>query len=138
MDIKKRPDMDFWFDELDEFYEFDEDNVFQRIWWNIVDLTEIPRLYLSIFCLRLAAIVSHDYYYSSNINLVANYLSMSTDQLNESISTWLAKVRNTASTGNLNPEKKDSVVKILGALSAISSHLSLKSFSIVASLRLNR
>jgi len=58
---------------------------------------------------------------SSNINLVANYLSMSTDQLNESISTWLAKVRNTASTGNLNPEKKDSVVKILGALSAISN-----------------
>jgi len=58
---------------------------------------------------------------NGNIDLLSNYLSMSTEQFNESVSTWLANVRNVASTGSMNPEKKDSVVKILGALAALSN-----------------
>jgi hypothetical protein len=58
---------------------------------------------------------------ATNVDYLAEYLEMSTGQLNEAISTWLAKVRNTVATGKLNPDKKDSVVKILGALSALSN-----------------
>ena len=58
---------------------------------------------------------------ANNVEILAEYLSMSTDQLNEAISTWLAKVRGTISTGKLDPKKKDSVTKILGALSALSN-----------------
>lgn len=58
---------------------------------------------------------------SDNIDLLLEYLSMEPEQLNEAISTWLAKVRNTVSSGKMDPEKKNSVVKILGALSAISN-----------------
>lgn len=57
----------------------------------------------------------------SNINLVENYLSMSTEQLNEAVTTWLAKVRNTIATGKLDPKKKEAVTRILGALAAISN-----------------
>jgi len=57
----------------------------------------------------------------SNINIVENYLSMSTEQLNEAVTTWLAKVRNIITTGKLNPAKKDAVTRILGALAAISN-----------------
>ena len=56
-----------------------------------------------------------------NITQISEYLSMSTEQLNEAISTWLAKVRNVTASGSLNPEKKQDVIKILGALNAISN-----------------
>lgn len=58
---------------------------------------------------------------NDNIDLLTEYLSMSTEQLNEAVTTWLAKVRNTITSGKLDPAKKDSVVKILGALAAISN-----------------
>jgi len=58
---------------------------------------------------------------NGNIGRLTEYLSMSTEQLNEAITTWLVKVRNTITSGKLDPAKKDSVVKILGALSAISN-----------------
>lgn len=57
----------------------------------------------------------------SNIDFLTEYLSMSTEQLNEAVTTWIAKVRNIISRGKLDPSKKDSVVKILGALSAITN-----------------
>jgi len=57
----------------------------------------------------------------NNIDLLAEYLSMSTDQLNEAVTGWLAKVRNSVLGGKLDPAKKDSVAKILGALAAISN-----------------
>lgn len=58
---------------------------------------------------------------SNNITLLAEHLSLSMEQLNEAITTWLSKVRNTIGTGKLDPAKKDSVVSILGALSALSN-----------------
>lgn len=58
---------------------------------------------------------------ANNLPLLAEYLSMSTEQLNESVTTWLAKVRNIITNGKLDPAKKDSVIKILGALAAISN-----------------
>jgi len=57
----------------------------------------------------------------TNIDLLAEHLSLSLEQLNEAVSTWLAKVRNTAATGKLDPSKKDSVINILGALAALSN-----------------
>ncbi len=58
---------------------------------------------------------------SNNITFLTEYLSMSHDQLNEAVSTWLANVRNVVSRGRLDPSKKDAVIKILGALAAISN-----------------
>lgn len=58
---------------------------------------------------------------NDNIDFLTEYLSMSTDQLNEAVTTWLAKVRNAISNGKLDPNKKDAVIKILGALSAITN-----------------
>ena len=66
---------------------------------------------------------------SNNVELVAEYLSMSTEQLNEAISSWLAKVRASTAAGRLDPAKKDSVSKILGALSAITNTLYQNNFS---------
>jgi len=56
-----------------------------------------------------------------NIDFLTEYLSMTTEQLNEAVTTWLAKVRNVISNGNFDPSKKESVIKILGALSAITN-----------------
>jgi len=66
-------------------------------------------------------IIAENEIISNNIDLLTEYLSMSTAQLNEAVSVWLAQVRNLVSVGKLDPEKKDSVVKILGALEAISN-----------------
>ena len=43
------------------------------------------------------------------------------EQLNEAVTTWLAKVRNAVATNKLKPELKRSVAEILGALEAISN-----------------
>jgi len=66
-------------------------------------------------------VVAESIIVATNVDLLTEYLEMSTGQLNEAISTWLAKVRNTVATGKLDPDKKDSVIKILGALSALSN-----------------
>lgn len=58
---------------------------------------------------------------AANIDILTEYLSMTTAQLNEAVTTWLAKVRNSISGGKLDPSKKDAVTKILGALAAISN-----------------
>lgn len=58
---------------------------------------------------------------NDNIDILTEYLSMSTDQLNEAVTTWLAKVRNVISNGKLDPSKKESIIKILGALAAVSN-----------------
>lgn len=58
---------------------------------------------------------------NDNIDILTEYLSMSTDQLNEAVTTWLAKVRTVISNGKLDPSKKDSIIKILGALAAVSN-----------------
>ena len=58
---------------------------------------------------------------AANLDLLTEHLSMSTEQLNEAITSWLAKVRASTGAGKLDPAKKDSVSKILGALSAISN-----------------
>ncbi len=58
---------------------------------------------------------------SNNIDLLAEYLSMSANQLNEAVGTWLALVRNRVSKGELPRSSKNNVIKILGALDAISN-----------------
>ncbi len=56
-----------------------------------------------------------------NINSLAVYLDLPVDQLNETISNWLATVRTTAVGDALPANKKAAVIKILGALRAISN-----------------
>lgn len=58
---------------------------------------------------------------AENIQNVATFLSLDVEQLNEAVTTWLAKVRNVVSKGTLDPNKKESVAKILGALLALSN-----------------
>ena len=64
---------------------------------------------------------------SANLDLLVDYLSIPDDQLNEAISTWLAKVRNEVASGRLKetePETvkiKQGIIRALGALSAISN-----------------
>jgi hypothetical protein len=46
---------------------------------------------------------------------------MDAEQLNEAISSWLAKVRGAITSGKLDPKRKDDVAYILAALSAVSN-----------------
>jgi len=61
---------------------------------------------------------------SQNINTYFDILcektSMPIQQLDEAITNWLARVREAASNGTLNPAKKADVASVLGALMAVS------------------
>lgn len=61
---------------------------------------------------------------SQNINAYFDILCEKTStpiiQLDEAITNWLARVREAAANGNLNPEKKADVAAVLGALLAVS------------------
>ncbi len=58
---------------------------------------------------------------ANNLDFLTEYLTISMEQLNEAVTTWLARVRNSISNGKLDANKKDSIIKILGALAAISN-----------------
>lgn len=72
------------------------------------------------------AIIDH------NLTLLSEYLSLSAEQLNEAVTSWLAKIRGLSAAGKfagkmgrgatgIPAEKKDAVAKILGALDAITN-----------------
>lgn len=68
--------------------------------------------------------VNDDVAESQNINAYFDILcektSISIIQLDEAITNWLARVRESAVNGNLDPNKKASVGAVLGALMAVS------------------
>ncbi len=68
--------------------------------------------------------VNADIVESQNINIYFGILcektSIPIEQLDEAITSWLARIREAVRNGNLNQEKKKDVAAVLGALSAVS------------------
>lgn len=58
----------------------------------------------------------------ANIDLIVEKWDLTTEQLNEAVTQWLAKIRNAVTSGtNFDDDKKIAYTRILGALQAISN-----------------
>jgi len=56
---------------------------------------------------------------AENVDKLTEYLSLTNLQLNETISAWLSDVKLKIVNGELEPSKKENVVRILGVLDAL-------------------
>jgi len=57
---------------------------------------------------------------SENIDRLTDVSKSDYGQIDEAVTTWLARLRNVAEKGNLDPSKRQNVAYVLGALMALS------------------
>ena len=63
---------------------------------------------------------THDVLVEKNINALLESAGVDIVQLDEAVTQWVAKLRNAIGKGRVDPNKKGSIVNILGSLMAMS------------------